>query len=166
VVPSSVTIAAGAYSAAFTVTTKPVNGTSYATITGDQWQFIAEAGSFRSLPPEISRFTVSTSSLRGGASLTGTVTLTGKAPTGGVVVSFSSNPIWPRPRAASVVPAGSTSVSFQINTSAVTSTTPVSLSVWTFNVVKTAILRSRGSPYRDFIGRGEQRPATPETQQH
>lgn len=72
------------------------------------------------LPATLSSLAVSPSCVRGGASATGIVSLSGPAPAGGAVVTLSSN----KPAVATVpssvtVPAGATSASFPVNTNPV-----------------------------------------------
>jgi hypothetical protein len=80
-------------------------------------------------PPPLSAFKVSPSSVAGGTSAAGTVTLASAAPSGGTVVALSSQ----LPGLASVppsvtVPAGATSASFPVATFATSFTTVVQLS--------------------------------------
>jgi probable HAF family extracellular repeat protein len=138
-VPVTVTIPHGASSASFTVTTKPVTGTTFLTITartgssGLSAQLIV-------LPPEVLTFSISPTSVRGGSNATGKVTLTGKAATGGVAVNIQTSSGQVIPASNVRVSAGSNSVSFVLATSAVASTTPVVVMVRTFSVQKSAIL--------------------------
>jgi hypothetical protein len=84
-----------------------------------------------SVPASVSLSSVSLSptSVTGGNSSTGTVTLSGPAPTGGAQVSLSSsNTAVARVPSSVMVAAGATSASFTVSTSAVTSPTTVSIS--------------------------------------
>jgi hypothetical protein len=137
--PATVTVPHGATSATFIITTYPVSQTTNVTLTASHATSTATAH-LQVVPPEVNAFTVSPNHTRGGNNVTGTVTLTGKAPTGGMLVHFSANPGLASIGADVIVHAGSTSVSFTIHTSAVSSTTPVTLSAVTANVVKTALL--------------------------
>lgn len=137
--PASVTIAAGATSKTFTVTTKPVPGSAFVTIRAAHGSS-ALSTQLQVLPPEVSAFHVSPTSTRGGNSVTGTLTLTGKAPQGGIVVHFSANPNLASPGVSMLVRAGATSLTFRINTTAVSTTTPVSLTVWTFSQSRVSVL--------------------------
>jgi Big-like domain-containing protein/VCBS repeat protein len=78
--------------------------------------------------PLISTFTLSTSSVTGGTSVTGTVTLDAPAPAGGAVVTLSSNS-----PSATVPPtftiASGTSGTFTVSTTAVTSPVQVTITV-------------------------------------
>lgn len=138
-VPVSVTIPAGATSAAFTATTVPVPQTYFVTITATH-NLSNVSTQMQVLPPEVSAFTVTPTIATGGANVTGKVTLTGKAPTGGMHVTISANPNLAHAASTVTVPAGATSVSFPINTSTVTSQTQVQLTAMTLSVIRSAIL--------------------------
>jgi hypothetical protein len=78
----------------------------------------------------LSSLSINPASVLGGITSQGVVTLTGAAPSGGVVVSLSSN----MPSAASVpsnvtVPGGSTSATFTITTYPVNGSTPITITV-------------------------------------
>ena len=82
-------------------------------------------------PPLVARLTVSaTFAVGGGAAVTGTVSLGGPAPAGGALINLSSSsPSVTFPNGKSVmVPAGSRSATFTIATSAVVTSTPVTIS--------------------------------------
>jgi hypothetical protein len=143
--PASITVPAGGTSASFTITTSPVtsqfNMNIFADLAGSPGQsallLITPGGG----PAALNALGVNPASLVGGASATGTVTLSSAAPSGGAVVSLSkalSNGgpgIVPATVPASVtVPAGQTTASFTIGTSSVTATTNVRISA-TFNAV-------------------------------
>jgi hypothetical protein len=138
-VPASVTIPQGGTSATFTVTTVPTTQTYFVTITASHGTSNVSA-QLQVLPPEVKTFTLSTYSTRGGNNVTGTVTLTGRAPTGGMLVNVTANPNLAHPATTVRVAAGSTSVSFVINTSTVTSITAVYITARTLNVPKTVKL--------------------------
>jgi Subtilase family len=79
-------------------------------------------------------------SVNGGSSSTGTVTLSGPAPYGGAPVSLSSNMTAATVPASVTVPAGASSATFTVNTSAVTSSTSVTISASYASATKTAML--------------------------
>ncbi|HTQ08958.1 MAG TPA: hypothetical protein VMI31_02690, partial [Fimbriimonadaceae bacterium] len=137
--PASVTISQGKTTATFTLPTYPVAQTYFVTIAAQHGSSTATA-QLQVLPPDVSTFKLSKSSVKGGQSLSGTVTLTGKAPAGGITVNIDAYPNLAWPSAAVVVKAGSTSVTFTILTSTVSSSTPVTMRARTFNLVKSAIL--------------------------
>jgi len=132
-VPSSVTVAAGTTSASFTVATSAVAASTTVTISA------AYASATRSAsltvapapptPPTLASLTLSPTSVTGGNSSTGTVTLSGPAPTGGAQVVLSSNNTTAARVPSSVtVAAGATSASFTVSTSTVAASTTVTIS--------------------------------------
>jgi len=136
--PASVTVAAGATTATFTVTTTAVASAASAIISatlnsGTQTATLAVN------PPVISSVTLNPASVSGGTSSTGTVTLSGVAPTGGGSVSLSSNNAAATVPASVTVAAGATTATFTVTTTAVTSSTSVTISA-TFNGTQTATL--------------------------
>jgi len=145
-VPASVTVAAGATSATFTVSTSAVSTTTTVTITA------AYAGATRTAaltvnpaappPVTLSSLTLNPTSVTGGTqSSTGTVTLSAPAPTGGAVVSLSSNNTAAARVPTSVtVAAGATSASFTVSTSAVSTATTVTIAAVYGGATRTAAL--------------------------
>jgi hypothetical protein len=131
-VPSSVIVPAGATSTTFTVSTSAVIASSTVTISATYGGATRSASLTVTPPaaPTLSSLTLNPASVRGGMqSSTGTVTLSGPAPTGGAQVALSSS----NPGAASVpssviVPAGATSATFTVNTSIVFFSTSVRIS--------------------------------------
>jgi hypothetical protein len=136
-VPVSVTIPAGATSATFTATTYAVPQTYFVTLTGTHNSSFVTT-QIQVLPPEVATFRLSTTSVTGGTNITGTVTLTGKAPTGGMHVTITANPNLAQAVSTVTVPAGSTSYSFPISTSTVPSPVVVNISAMTLSVIKSA----------------------------
>jgi hypothetical protein len=118
-VPSSVTVPQGQTSANFTVTTTPVTSQTNVTITASA-QGVTRQATLTVTPPSpvtLQSLTINPSSVWGGSSATGTVTLSAPAPAGGAVVQLRSS----LPNRAIVpstvtVPAGQTSASFTIRT--------------------------------------------------
>ena len=93
-----------------------------------------------STTPSLSALAVSPTSLLGGASATGTVTLTAAAPSGGAVVTLTSGNAVATVPASVTVAADATSATFSVTTSAVTAQTAVTLtSAWS-SVSRTATL--------------------------
>lgn len=143
-VPATTTVSAGATSVTFTVNTAAVSASTPVTISG------AYGGAPRSAtltvtppaaPAALSTVSVNPTSVTGGASSQGTVTLTSAAPAGGFAVSLSSSNT-----AAATVPAnvsvaqGQTSATFTIPTSGVTAPTPVTITASAGGVARTATL--------------------------
>src|SRR5215475_2962584 len=144
--PASVTVAAGSTSATFTVTTSAV-GTSTAITISAVYSGTTKTTTLTVNPAAPPPVTLSTLSLNpttvtgGTQSSTGTVTLSGPAPSGGAVVSLSSSNTGAARTPASVtVAAGTTSASFTVSTSAVISSTAVTISASYGGTSKTATL--------------------------
>src|SRR5882724_3058024 len=142
---SAVTVAAGASSANFTVNTTSVTTSTVVTITGS-YGGASKTASLTVAPGQavaaLTSLTVNPASVTGGAQTsTGTVMLSGPAPTAGAQVLLSSD----NGAAASVptsvtVAAGTSSATFTVSTSAVTASTPVTISASYAGVTKTASL--------------------------
>jgi len=79
-------------------------------------------------------------SVNGGTSSTGTVTLSGAAPSGGAVVTLSSSASAATVPANVTVAAGATSATFTVTTSAVTAATPVTIAATYGGTTKTTLL--------------------------
>jgi trimeric autotransporter adhesin len=89
-VASTVTVPAGATSATFDVATKPVAETTPIVITASGLDTTSKA-SFDIFPPRIDSLTLSPSSVKGGTTSTGTVTIPTDAPASGYVITLSSS---------------------------------------------------------------------------
>ncbi len=133
-VPSSVTVAAGATSATFTVSTSAVAASTTVSISG-AYGGVTRSASFTVTPAPppastLSSLTLNPTNVVGGVqSATGTVTLSGAAPSGGAVVTLSSsNTSAARTPSSVMVAAGATSATFTVSTSAVAASTTVSIS--------------------------------------
>jgi hypothetical protein len=140
-VPATVTVPAGATSASFGITTFPVDNTTVeisATL-GGTTQFAA-LNITRSTSVALSSVSVNPTTVVGGSSSTGTVTLSAAAPTGGTVVTLSDNSASASVPASVTVAAGATSRTFTVTTSAVTASTPVVVSATSAGVTRTATL--------------------------
>ena len=94
-------------------------------------------------PPSVtlSSLTLSPTVVRGGSPSTGTVQLTGAAPTGGAVVALkSSNPSVASVPSSVIVPAGKLNAAFTIRTARVFSTRTATISATYAGTTKTALL--------------------------
>lgn len=140
--PASVTVAAGSTTATFTVTTSTVTSTvtstESATFSGKTVQTTLTIN-----PVALSSVSVNPTSVTGGSSSVGTVTLTGKAPSGGIVVSLSDNSTAAQEPSSVTVPAGSSTATFTITTSRVFFSTNVTITARSGLVTKTALLTVR-----------------------
>jgi hypothetical protein len=135
--PASVTVTAGATTATFAVTTASVNA---ATIVAVSATYNGTRNANLTInPPSAGSLTLSPTAVVGGSSSTGTVTLNGPAPAGGVVVTLSDNNGSAQTPANVAIAAGATSATFTITTTAVASATSVSVSA-TYNTTRNATL--------------------------
>jgi hypothetical protein len=116
-VPSSVSVPAASSSATLTVTTSPVSAPASIIISGSDGRDVQNS-TLTVLPPSLASFNLNPSSVTGGvSSATGTVTLSGPAPSGGTVVALSSSSTSIAMVPSSVsVPAGATSGTFTVTT--------------------------------------------------
>jgi acetyl esterase/lipase len=119
-VPASVTVAQGTSSATFTVATSSVSSTKTVTVSASR-RGVTKTATLAVLEPAVSALTLTPGSFAGGCkSSTGKVTLTARAPAGGIVVPLAStNPVAVVP-ASVTVPAGSSSATFLITAPVVT----------------------------------------------
>jgi hypothetical protein len=116
--PATVTVSGGATTANFTVTTVPVATASSATITAT-YNGVSKSAPLALKPPVFSSFTLNPTSVVGGSSSQGTVTLSGKAPLGGIVVNLASSKTSRATVPGSVtIPAGASSANFIVTTTA------------------------------------------------
>jgi hypothetical protein len=141
-VPLSVTVAAGATSATFTVGTSAVTVSASVTISAS-YGGATKTASLTVLPralPTLSSLTLNPTSVTGGSPSTGTVTLSGPAPAGGAQIQLLSNNGAANVPSTVTVTAGASSATFTVSTSAVTTSTPVTISASYAGVTKTATL--------------------------
>lgn len=139
-VPATVAVNANATSANFTVATSAVGTTTTAAITAT-YNGVAKTATLTIKPPVLSSLTLNPSTVYGGATSTGTVSLSGPAPTGGIVVMLSSsNPPKANVSPSVTVAAGASSASFTITTASVASKTSATISASYGGVTKKAIL--------------------------
>ncbi|MDR3690946.1 MAG: hypothetical protein P4L46_16325 [Fimbriimonas sp.] len=117
-IPSTVTVGAGATSATFKVTTAGVGTQTTASITANVSP-TSKSASLTINPPALESLTISPSTVIAGASPTGTVTLSGFAPSGGVSVALSSSGTIASAPESVTVAAGASSVTFKLLTIAV-----------------------------------------------
>ncbi len=117
-VPVNVTVIAGASSANFSVTTSAVSASTTATFAAN-YNGANKTAALTVKPPVLSSLTLNPTAVVAGSNSTGTIMLSGKAPFGGIVVKAASS----KPNRAGVpptvtVPAGSSSVTFTVTTTA------------------------------------------------
>jgi hypothetical protein len=103
-------------------------------------------------PATLSALTLSPTSVVGGSSSQGTITLTSAAPSGGAIVALSSSNTAVASVPASVtIPSGATSATFTIPTQTVSTATSVNISAAYGGVSKTATLTARPPPPADTV---------------
>jgi hypothetical protein len=118
-VPATITMPGNTAWMQFQVQAEQVTAPTPITLTASLNSGSATA-QFTLLPPSLKSFTISPSTISGGAQPQGIVLLNGQAPAGGALVSLSSNSPSVSPPSSVIVAAGSSSASFPIPTSAVT----------------------------------------------
>jgi hypothetical protein len=141
-VPASVTVAANATSATFTITTSAVASATNSTISASFGGATPTASlTITHGTPTITSFTLNPTSVVGGTSSQGTVTLNGPALSGGATVALtSSNTAAAQVPASVTVAANTTSATFTITTSAVISTTSSTITASYNSSMQTATL--------------------------
>jgi len=122
-VPPNIVVPAGSSSAQFNITTTVVTTNTSAMMTAS-YNGANQTASIIVQPPgtlsvTLQSVSVNPTSVLGGTSAAGTVTLSGAAPTGGITVSLSSNSAVAGVPPNILVPAGSSSAQFNITTTAV-----------------------------------------------
>jgi hypothetical protein len=115
VVPASVTVPAGALSATFKATTTAVSTQKVATVTA-KLGTATESATITINPPTLVSLSLNPTAVVGGKTSTGTVTLSGPAPTGGMKVSLTSSAGAATVPASVTIPAGKTSATFTVKT--------------------------------------------------
>ena len=138
-VPATVTVPSGQTSATFTVTTSGVNANTTSTITASYGsnQFNQ---TLTITPASLSIFTLNPPSVLGGASSTGTITLTGPAGTSGTIISLASSSASATVPASVTVPAGKVTASFTVSTTPVGTQTSAVITATLNNQPLTATL--------------------------
>ncbi len=138
-VPPSVTVAAGATTATFPIQTSPVTANTTVPIAASASGTSVQANlSVRLLA--VSGVSLGPSSVTGGSTSTGTVTLTRAALSGGFTVALSSSQAAATVPASVTVAAGATTATFPITTTAVTLRTTSSISASGGGVTRSATL--------------------------
>lgn len=127
-VPDSVTIPAGQKTVAFVINTTTLIADTTVNISATLQGF-TQSSPLKVASSLLSTLTLNPSKLNGGATSTGTITLSGTAPAGGFTVALSSsNSALAAVPANVVVPAGASSANFNIATSPVGTNTFVTIS--------------------------------------
>ena len=140
---ASVTVSAGSTSATFSLTTKAVAASTSATITATS-DGVTQTAVLIITPAtaavSLTGISLNPSSVTGGSSATGTVTLTAAAPVGGLVVALSGNNANVTLQSAVTVSEGNSSATFAVATTTVAVSTSVTIAAAYSGVTKTAAL--------------------------
>jgi hypothetical protein len=139
-VPASVTVPAGATSATFRVTTSPVDATTSVQLSATFGSTTRLAALEVTFGPALSTLTLSPTTVVGGPSSTGTVTLSSAAAGGAVVTLLSDNTRVVTVPGQVAVAAGATSRTFDVTTFAVTAPTAVVITASSGGVTRSATL--------------------------
>jgi len=123
--PAACVFTDGALTGTFTITTTPVAISTPATITVKGTTI---ASTLTIVPPSAKSIALSPVTVTGGTASTGTLTLTGAAPTAGTTIALASNNAAARV-VSCTVPAGSTTAKFTVSTVPVAAITAVKISV-------------------------------------
>ncbi len=153
-VPATVAVAAGATTADFTVMTTAVTASTPVTITatyggGSQSATLTLTAAPASLTP--ASLTLDPASVAGGASSTGTVTLTGPAPAAGAAVTLSSSDPSVTVPASVAVPSGAVSATFPVTTTAVAAQVAATVTATLNGVSQTAMLTVQAPMLKPLI---------------
>lgn len=143
VVPATVNIAAGRSSATFAVNTIVVGAQTTAQISATFGADTTTA-SLTIVPPSLTSVSLRPTTVKGGASASGTVSMAGLAPAGGVQVALTSGGIAATVPTSVTIPAGKSSVAFSVTTTAVAVTTSTTITATLGSSVKTANLTIKG----------------------
>ncbi|XYI02228.1 hypothetical protein ACMHYB_21605 [Sorangium sp. So ce1128] len=142
-VPSSVTVSAGTSSKLVTVTTQPVTAPKTVTLTATAGGVTRTTTLVVNPAPAraLDGLSIEPGRPMGGSPATGTVTLTGPAPSSGTVVTLvNSAPAAAAVPASVTVPSGQSTATFTIGTSSVRGDTPVRITATAGGVSRTARL--------------------------
>ncbi|HEY0868461.1 MAG TPA: S8 family serine peptidase [Fimbriimonas sp.] len=127
-VPATVSVPAGSRSATFSIQTHPVSARTSVAI-GAAFNGIEKSTTVNVLSPIVAGMTLSPTTVKGGSASIGKVSLVSPAPAGGFTVSLkSSNEDVATVPATVLVPAGATSIGFEVRTQRVAATTSVTIS--------------------------------------
>lgn len=143
--PVTFTVPAGVSFGQFRFQVGEVTAATLVTLTGTLNASSASV-SFTVQPPALQRISVS-SPITGGSTTSLIVMLSGDAPSGGAIVSLSSDSPAASPPPSAAIPAGSRSASLNLSTSQVSSTTTVTISAsWNGTTAQTQLILTPQQP--------------------
>jgi uncharacterized protein (TIGR03437 family) len=144
--PPSVTIAAGQSSISFAVSTSTVSSPAIATLTATSANAVSTPLAINpAVMGRITGWSVAPTTVTGGQSSTGTVTINAPAPAGGLVINLSSNNAAASVPPSMTVPAGQTSATVAISSFGVSSQTTAILTASSANVLSAPLTINPGS---------------------
>jgi hypothetical protein len=140
-VPRNITVPAGSDRASFTVSTVPVTAPASGVVSAS-FGGVSQAVNLTVRPVRAQTIALSSTRVRGGATVNGVVTLECPAVPGAVAVSFTSSnaPVAAATVPNITIPSGATAGAFSVRTSPVTSETTVTIYAWVFGVRKAVTL--------------------------
>jgi hypothetical protein len=139
-VPASVVVPATQSSASFAISTTPVGTTTVGSISAS-YHGVVQSTAVTVTPPALTSLRISPSTVVGGTTVTGTVTLSAPAPAGGALATLqSAKPAMATPPASVTIPAGTTSTTFAITTVKPGKNTTVTFTASYAGISKTASL--------------------------
>jgi IPT/TIG domain-containing protein/putative pyrroloquinoline-quinone-binding quinoprotein len=137
---ATVTVSAGLTTATFKVTTGAVATATVVAITGS-YAGVSKSANITVTPPTVASLSLSPTTVKGGSSSTGKVTINGPAPAGGLLISLSSsNASLVTVPSSVTVAARATSATFTAQTKAPLTTTAVTISATKGSIVRRATL--------------------------
>ncbi len=126
-VPASVTIPAGSSSATFNINTNAALAAQGTSVISATYNGVKLNQTLTVTVLGVTSLSVSPNTVLGSMGSTGTVTLSGNAPTGGTIVTLNSNSSSATIPAAVTVPSGSATATFAISTNAVSAVTTATI---------------------------------------
>ncbi len=137
-IPSSVTVPAGLSTASVVATAAAVGANSTVGVSASAG--VLKTATLTILAPSLNQLTLSTTQVKGGSNVTGTVSLTGYAPASGVQVNLSSSDTSAVVPANVTVRSGTTKVTFTITTSIVLATRTATISATRNGITRQVVL--------------------------
>ena len=142
---SAITIGSGQSSATVQVTTTPTAAAQLAVLTATA-RGETRTGNLTVLAPGVSTFSIAPAAVTAGQQATGTITLDGPAPAGGMAVTVSSNVNAVTLQSPVTVSAGQTSANISLSTSSVSSATTATLNAAAGGTSRSATLAINPAP--------------------
>lgn len=137
--PASVTVPTGGTTATFSIGTTAVAASVDLTVTAVAGK-VTQTGKLTVQPGGLVGLTLSPTTVIGGASATGTITIDTPAPAGGTVISLASSDPSTSVSATVLVPAGATSVAFSLGTVSVMTSAVATITATLNGATQTATL--------------------------